>query len=64
MDINNLLNPEGESHMLTETSDRERYQAVNDAIDACEKMDINGRDDIDVVPTDLKTRCELLKATT
>ena len=64
MDINTLLNPEGESHNLTETSDNEIYQAVIDAIDARENLDINSGDDID--PTDsadpLPTHREVLKA--
>ena len=46
MDIESLLNPEGESHVLTETSDREIYEAVMGAIKACENIDINGGDDI------------------
>jgi hypothetical protein len=47
MDIEYLLNPAGESHVLTETSDREIYQAVMDAVEACENSEINGGDDID-----------------
>ncbi|EDR11200.1 uncharacterized protein LACBIDRAFT_324795 [Laccaria bicolor S238N-H82] len=42
-----LLNPAGESHVLTEGSDREIYQSVMDAIDARENIEINGGDDID-----------------
>ena len=34
MDINSLLNPEGECQVLTETSDEEIYQAVMDSIKA------------------------------
>ena len=46
MDIESLLNPAGESHdQLAKTSDREIYQAVVDAIDARENMEINGGDD-------------------
>lgn len=47
MDIESLLNPLGESHVMTETSDKEIYQAVMDAIDACENIEINGGNDID-----------------
>lgn len=37
---------------LTETSDREIYQAIMDAIEAGENIDINGGDNIDGVPLD------------
>jgi hypothetical protein len=47
MDIESLLNPEGESHVLTETSDQEIYAAVMGAIKARENIDINGGDDIE-----------------
>lgn len=47
MDIESLLNPAGESHILTETSDVEIYQAVIDAIEARENIEMNGGDDID-----------------
>ena len=46
MDIEALLNPEGESHILTETSDEEIYQAVMEAIEARANIEINGGDDI------------------
>jgi hypothetical protein len=49
MDIDSLLNPVGESHVLTEVSDVEIYQAVVDAIDARENMITNGGDDIDEI---------------
>lgn len=66
MDIESLLNPEGESHVLTETSDREIYQAVMDAIEARENIDINGGDDVDDeihIPTDPRpTHRDALKA--
>ena len=53
MDIKALLNPEGESHVLMETSDKEICQLVMDTIKACENMGISGGDDIeDGVPTD------------
>jgi len=41
MDIEALLNPAGESHVLTETSDKEIYQAVIDAISARENVEVN-----------------------
>ena len=47
MDINALLNPDGESHILTETSDKEIYHAVMDSIKARENIDINGGDNVD-----------------
>ena len=58
----------GESDNLTETSDRAIYQAVMDAIDTRENININGslRDDIvleDGVPPDPRaTHRDLLKA--
>jgi hypothetical protein len=64
MDIESLLNPEGESHVLTESSDTEIYQAVIDAIEACENIDINGGDDVDddVPLKPHPTWCDVLKA--
>ena len=65
MDIEALLNPEGESQILTEASDKEIYWSVMDAIKACENIDINGGDDMDAiqVPTDpFSTHCNALKA--
>ena len=50
MDIENLLNPAGESQDLTESSDEEIFQSVLDAIEAREKIDINGGDDVDDGP--------------
>ena len=51
MDIESLLNPLGESQTLTEASDKETYQAMIDAKEAHENLEINGGDDIDeVVP--------------
>ena len=38
MDIKSLLNPVGESHILTEASDVEIYQAVINAVDAHKNM--------------------------
>jgi len=64
MDINTLLNPDDESHISTETSDKEIYHAVMDSIKARENIDINGGDDVDddspVEPP--PTRREVLKA--
>jgi hypothetical protein len=64
MDIESLLNPLSESQILTETSDAEIYQAVMDAVHACENMEINGGDDIDkdTPPEPRPTRREVLKA--
>ena len=47
MDIESLLNPAGESHTLSETSDTEIYQAVVEAIEARENVEINGGDEGD-----------------
>ncbi len=63
MDINSLLNPVGESHVLTETSDQEIYQAVMDAVEARENIEMSGGDDGDgdtVEPN--PTRRDVLKA--
>ena len=64
MNIEALLNPAGESHILTETSDKEIYQAVINSISTCENIEINGGDDVDddgpVEPH--PTRREVLKA--
>ena len=65
MDIEALLNPEGESQILTEASDQEIYWSVMDTIKACENIDINGGDDIDAiqVPTNpFLTYCDALKS--
>ena len=64
MDIKALLNPAGESHVLTETSDEEIYQAVIDSISARENIEINGGDDVDIDgPVEPHpTRREVLKA--
>ena len=63
MDIESLLNPVGESHVLTETSDIEIYQAVIDAIDARANIEINGDGGDDDVPLDPRpTRRDVLKA--
>jgi len=48
MDLESLLNPVSESHLLTEASDQEIYQAVVDAVEARENMEVNGGDDIDI----------------
>jgi len=64
MDIESLLNPDGESHVLTETSDVKIYQAVINAIEAHENIEIMGSDDIDDnIPLDPHpTYCDVLKA--
>ncbi|KIJ90740.1 hypothetical protein K443DRAFT_14981 [Laccaria amethystina LaAM-08-1] len=65
MDIESLLNPEGESTLLTETSDKEIYQAVMDAVNTRENIDINGSDDINDIqnPTNPRpTHRDALKA--
>lgn len=65
MGIDSLLNPEGESQTLTETSDKEIYQAVMDAVKACENMEVTGCDDVDddVPPEPCPTRRDFVKAT-
>ena len=64
MDIEALLNPTGESHVLTETSDKEIYQAIIDSTSAHENIKINEGDGVDddgpVEPR--PTRHEVLKA--
>lgn len=66
MNIESLLNPEGESHVLTETSNREIYQVVMDATTAHENINNNGGDDIEdgiQSPTDPRpTHRDALKA--
>jgi len=47
MDIELLLNPAGESHVLTEATDEDIYQAVVDAVKAREDIETNGGDDVD-----------------
>ena len=51
---------------MTESSDEENFQSVLDAIEACEKIDINGSDDVDdgldVEIEPQPTRREVLKA--
>jgi hypothetical protein len=47
MDLESLLNPAGESHVLTEDSDSEIHQSVIDAITACKNIKINGGNNID-----------------
>ena len=61
MDIESLLNPADESHILTETSDEEIYQAV---IGAKENIEITRGDDINECPLSepRPTHCDLLKA--
>ena len=45
MDINSLLNPEGESHFSMEVSNKEIFELVMDAIQARENLEKDGRDD-------------------
>ena len=62
MDIKNLLNPAGESQVMTEASDEEIFQSVMDAIEA---HDINRGDDVDNARVAIEpwlTQCEVLKA--
>ena len=47
MDIKTLLNPHGESYVLTEANDEDIYHAVIDAMGARKMMDKNGGDDVD-----------------
>ena len=47
MDIGSLINPAGESHVLTEASDADIYQAVTEAFEAHENFKINSGDDVD-----------------
>ena len=66
MDIESLLNLFGKLHILTETSDKEIYQAVMDSIMACENIEINGgdnvnEDDIDISIEPCPTYCDVLK---
>jgi hypothetical protein len=61
MEIESLLNPAGESHVLTESSDTEII-AVIDAIDARANIEINGGDDDDIPPEPRPTRHDVLKA--
>ncbi len=64
MEIESLLNPEGESQILTEISNEEIYQAVMDALEAHENMEITGWDDVDnnVPPEPCPTCCNVVKA--
>lgn len=64
MDIEDLLNPAGECHMMTETSDKEIYQAVIDSVAAWENAERNSGDDVDEdIPTKPRpTRRDVLKA--
>ena len=61
MDIESLLNPAGESHVLTETSDAEIYQAVVKAIEAHENIDGDDIDD-DITLEPYPTQHDVLKA--
>ena len=54
----------GESHVLTETSDKEIYHAVINSISTCENIEINEGDDVnnDDPVEPCPTRHEVLKA--
>jgi len=65
MDIESLLNLVGESHILMETSDQGIYQAVMDSIAACENIEINSGDGVDINGMPIEphpTWCNILKA--
>jgi hypothetical protein len=67
MDIEVLLNRAGKSQILTETSDKEIYQAVIDPITARENLEISGGGESDDVDDDgpveaRPTRRDILKA--
>ena len=65
MNIELLLNPEGESHLITKTLDTEIYQSVVNVANAHKNIEINGRDDIADKLLPLKpclTWSEVLKA--
>ncbi len=64
MEIESLLNPEGESQILTEISNEEIYQVVMDALEAHKNMEITGWDDVDnnVPPEPPPTRRNVVKA--
>ena len=64
MDIEDLLNPAGETPILTEASDEDIFRSVMDAVEARENIKINGGDDLDdeVEIEPQPTRCEVLKA--
>ena len=47
MDVESLLNPSEESHVLTEATDVDIYHAVLDAIEARENIEMKGGDDVD-----------------
>src|SRR6266571_7613654 len=62
MEIESLLNPEGDSQILTEISNEEIYQAVMDALEAHKNMEITGWDDMDnnVPPEPCPTCCNVV----
>ena len=63
MNIEAILNPEGERKIMGESTD-EIYQAVINAIDAHENIDENGGDDLnsDGPVQTCPTSCEVLQA--
>ena len=64
MNIEALLNPEGECKIMDESTDEEIYQAAIDAIDACENINENGGDNLnsDGPVQACPTSCEVLQA--
>jgi hypothetical protein len=66
MDIESLLNPAEESHVLMEGSDHEIYQSVMDAVAACKNIKINSgngiNDNINISHEPPPTRHDVLKA--
>ena len=64
IDIETLLNPAGETPIVTEVSDKDIFQSVMDAVEARENVGINGGDDVDdgVETEPQPTRHEVLKA--
>ena len=65
MDIESPLNPEGESNIMTESTDKEIYQVIIDAKAAHKNLKVNSGDDFeDDTPIEpLPTQCDILKAT-
>lgn len=63
MDLEALLNPEGESEVMTETSDLEIFKAVMEAVEARENIEAQGGDDADCRPPEPRpTHLQALKA--
>jgi hypothetical protein len=63
MDIEALLNPEGECQTMDESTDEEIYQVVMDAVDAHKNIDKNGGDDVNSGLVEARpTICEVQQA--